>query len=122
MQIIDPALGQVVEVALYTLQIPGKCIYVHDLAEHLISFVPVWDGIPDAVPGLELGRALRVEVVEHGAEVIEGLAVSVVQLEIEPFQFVVVILQPVFEGGLPFLVDHASLSFFLYVASYFIQL
>ena len=111
-QIVDAALLDVIQMALHTFEIAGEAVRVHEHTEHVISLVPVGRHLTRFVPLTKHGASLLVVLVHHVAEVVKSLLVVVVQLAVEPFQFIVVLGKTVFERLVPFFVfKHITLLY-----------
>ena len=109
-QVIEPALLQVVQVLLHALQRPGKTVGIHEHAQHLISLIPLRHLFPGLVPLLQNRASLRIVLMEHTAEIIKSLLVVVVELGVQPLELIVVTFQSAAKLRLPvFFFKHDTL-------------
>ena len=88
MQVIDAARFDIVQLFLYAPERAGKRIHVHQHADHLMSLVPARIRFAHPVQFAQRLRPPAISTVEHGDKVIVGLHIAVVQLAVEPLQFI----------------------------------
>ncbi len=105
-KIVHAAVLQVVKMAPDALQIAREAVRVHQHAQHLVALVPVRHHKTRVVPFLQRRGPLLIVLVEHGAEIVEGLLIVMVKLKIQPFELVIVLLQALLKFRFPVPVNH----------------
>ena len=116
MHVVHPGLLKIWDVLLNALQRSRKSAGVEHHAEDLISPVPVRNQFPGFVPLFQSRLPGAVILIKHGDKVIKCLYIIVVDLTVQPFQFIIMLVQtlPEFRCILPGLICHiATLPSFL---------
>ena len=92
-EVVHPALLDVLQLVFHTLQIAGEGVHIEHHAQQLPAAVPVGVGRPAGVLIPEGLLPLPPALSEHPNEVVEGLLV-VVELHVQPFQLLKAAGQP----------------------------
>ena len=79
-KIVYPALLNIVQVLLNSLQIAGKALRIHEHANQFIFAVPVRSLFSDLIKSLQLLLSLRIIPKEHGEEIVKRSFMTIVQL------------------------------------------
>ena len=88
MQVVDAAVGNIIQLVLYALQRAGKGVHVHQHAHQVMPLVPVRAGFPRPVHQLERLGPLHPAAVQHIAKIPVGLHIVVIQFTVQPFELV----------------------------------
>ena len=99
MEIVDPALLQIGQLLSHPIEGAGKGVGVEHHAQQLPAAVPVGVGFPLGVLHPQVRLAVLPAPAEHLGEVVKGAQIAVVQLAVEPLQFIVVTGQTVLKDG-----------------------
>ena len=106
MQIVHSAFLDIIQMGLHTLQGSGKGIGIHEHSQHLISGEPLRHGLPAQVPFFQFSASVLKALIKHFTEILKCLHIIAVQLGIQPFQLVILRIQPIPEGLLPAFLLH----------------
>ena len=107
-QVIDPALLDIVQLVLHALQVSREGFHVHQHPDQVMTPVPVRTGFPGPVDHPQALRPVFPGAVYHSREVIPRLLIVMIQFHEEPFQLVCVPGEP----GVKFLSPDLSVHVF----------
>ena len=86
MQIVDAALRQIIQLFPHALQRARKGIGVHQGPQQMVTPVPLGIVFPCTVHLFQGLGPLLPAAEEHAAEILPGLLVTVIELQIQPAQ------------------------------------
>ena len=107
MQIVDAALRQIIQLFPHALQRARKGIGIHQGPQQMVTPAPLGIALPRAVHLFQgLGPLLKAAK-EHAAEILPGLPVTVIELQIQPAQLFGMPVKALLKLYFPFLFLHS---------------
>ena len=118
MDIVDSALLQIFKVLLDTLQRSGEAVGIEHHAQSRVVLAPFFGQEATVVPLLQFRFSRLIVIMQHVNEVIECLHVVAVDLTVQPFQFIIVLIEPCLKLGLiGFVFFHRHCLRFFYISA-----
>ena len=111
-QIVDAAVGDIIQLLPHAVQRAGEGLHVHQHAHQIVALVPA--GIAQARPVqlLQAFGPFLPGAVQHTGKVVVSLHVVVIQLTVQPFELILIAGEARSVFGRPFPVHGASSSCF----------
>ena len=100
MDVVDSALLQILKVFFDPLQRSGEAAGIEHHAQSRVVLAPFFGQEAPVVPLLQFRFSRLVVLMQHINEVIECLHVVAVDLTVQPFQFIIVLIEPRLKLGL----------------------
>ena len=118
MDVVDSALLQILKVFFDPLQRSGEAAGIEHHAQSRVVLAPFFGQEAPVVPLLQFRFSRLVVLMQHIKEVIECLHVVAVDLTVQPFQFIIVLIEPRLKLGLiGFVFFHRHCLRFFYISA-----